>query len=419
MARTKRDARLENRTGRLKLEIGKRHWATVGEGLAICYRRTVKGFGNWEARLWLNGAYKFKGLGEADDFKDANGQDVLTYFQAADKARQFEQDAKHPYLEPITVAQAIERYLEWFKEHRKSYRDTLFAVEAHILPRLGDRVVGELTTREIKDWHGKLALRPTRKRTPPGEPQAFFDKPATADEKRARKSTANRVLTILKAVLNKAFQDELVADDTPWRRVKPFGNTEEPVVRFLNEAEAFRLINACPPDFRQLVKAALFTGARYGELVRVRASHVNLDTDMVLITAEAKSGKGRHVPLSAEGAAFFREAILGKTGDELVFTKEGGEAWGRSHQSRPMRDACEAANIQPAIGFHELRHTYASLLAQAGADLLTISKLLGHADTRITSRHYAHLCDKTLANAVRNLLPGFGHQVDKKVAAIR
>ena len=71
-------------------------------------------------------------------------------------------------------------------------------------------------------------------------------------------------------------------------------------------------------------------------------------------------------------------------------------------------DACARAKIEPAVTFHELRHSYASLLAQAGADLLTISKLLGHADTRVTARHYAHLTDTTLANAVNALLPSFG-----------
>ena len=64
------------------------------------------------------------------------------------------------------------------------------------------------------------------------------------------------------------------------------------------------------------------------------------------------------------------------------------------------------AKITPPIAFHELRHTYASHLAQAGVDLLTISKLLGHADTRITSKHYAHLADRTLAAAVTKL-PSF------------
>ena len=63
-------------------------------------------------------------------------------------------------------------------------------------------------------------------------------------------------------------------------------------------------------------------------------------------------------------------------------------------------------------------HTYASTLAQTGVDLLTISKLLGHADTRITSRHYAHLCDNTLKAAVAKL-PSFGHVPETKVQAIR
>gem|GEM_PF-4457105 len=56
------------------------------------------------------------------------------------------------------------------------------------------------------------------------------------------------------------------------------------------------------------------------------------------------------------------------------------------------------------------------MLAQLGVDLLTISKLLGHPNIRITSRHYAHLCDKTLKDAV-NKLPSFGHIKDEKVVA--
>jgi len=61
---------------------------------------------------------------------------------------------------------------------------------------------------------------------------------------------------------------------------------------------------------------------------------------------------------------------------------------------------------EPAVAFHELRHPYASHLAQAGVDLLRISELLGRADTRITSKHYTHLTDRTLAAAVTRL-PSF------------
>ena len=234
-----------------------------------------------------------------------------------------------------------------------------------------------------------------------------------------RKSTANRILTVLKAILNKAFEDGLVPDDKEWRKVKPFKQVDEPNVRFLTVAESIRLINSCEQDFRLLVQAAQFTGCRYGELTRILANHVNLDTGMVYINAETKSDKGRHVPLSDEGLAFFKEQIAGKSGLEYVFTRQDASSWRKNHQSRLMKTAGEQAKIDPPIGFHELRHTYASLLAQAGADLLTISKLLGHADTRITSRHYAHLCDKTLANAVKTLLPNFGHKNNDKVTSIR
>ena len=98
--------------------------------------------------------------------------------------------------------------------------------------------------------------------------------------------------------------------------------------------------------------------------------------------------------------------MTGKTGDELVLTRQDGTAWGHNYHVRALDAACKVAKVKPVVSFHELRHTYASHLAQAGVDLLTISKLLGHADTRITAKHYAHLADKTLALAVTKL-PAF------------
>ena len=125
------------------------------------------------------------------------------------------------------------------------------------------------------------------------------------------------------------------------------------------------------------------------------------------------------MPLNAEGRALFEALTAGKTGTACVFARSSGAAWGTNLHVRALADACAKSKIEPAITFHELRHTYASLLAQAGADLLTISKLLGHADTRITARHYAHLCDKTLANTVNALLPAFGNEAATNVAAIK
>jgi len=425
MARTKRDATLENRTNRLELPAGTRHWVSAGSGLALGYRRTVEGFGMWQGRRRLKEKYQFSTFGEADDFKKADGDTVLDYFQAYDKARQWSavltQEAHNPSAhaeKTYTVRKAAEDYLAWFKDHRKGYKETHLNIHAHILPTFGDVLVSELKTVSIKAWLNKLASTPARKRTGKGKKMAFRDAPKSENDKRARKSSANRSLTILKAILNRAFQDERVTDDTAWRRVKPFENADEPITRFLTEAECSRLINTSPTDFRALLKAGLFTGARYTELTTLKAKNVNIDTGNVYIEP-SKSGKGRHIPLSEQGLDFFKTACAGRTGEKLVFNKKDKTAWGRNHHARLLLEACKKAKIKPAIGFHDLRHTYASLLAQAGADLLTISKLLGHADTRITSRHYAHLCDKTMANAVNKFLPSFGHISENKVTAIR
>lgn len=424
MARTNRTSKLESRSNRLKQAVGTRHWISAGEGLSLGYRRTVEGFGMWQGRMRLKEQYRFSTLGEADDFREADGDKVLDYFQAYEKARQWAAQHTQEHGNPAAYAQrtltlrdAADKYLAWFKDHRKAYKETSLNIHAHILPAFGDALVSDIKTAQIRTWLNKLAATPARKRVGKGKKTAFRAAPKTDAEKRARKSSANRSLTILKAILNKAFQDELVKDDAAWRRVKPFENADEPITRFLTEAECRRLINAARKDFRQLVKAGLFTGARFTELTTLKAKDVNIDTGSIFIHP-SKSGKGRHIPLSADGLDFFKSQCAGMTGAKPVFTKQDGTIWGRNHHVRLLEDTCSKAKIEPAIGFHELRHTYASLLAQAGADLLTISKLLGHADTRITSRHYAHLCDKTLANAVKSLLPSFGHKQDSKIQTL-
>jgi integrase len=424
MARMVRETKLETRNARLKLEKGKRYWKSLDTGLAIGYRRTADGYGVWMFRMMNpdRETYTYKSIARADDNHDADGEEVLTFSQAQEKARSLAKETKAvgPEIGKLpTVTEAATHYLAWFKEHRKSYRETETTVNAHVIPAFGDHLVTDLTTKMIRQWHERIAIHPARKRTSiHSTKQAFREKAVTGDQKRARKSTANRILTVLKAILNKAFQDGMVSDDTAWRRVKPFENADEPVTRFLTEAESTRLVNACQPDFRPLVKAALFTGCRYGELTRLLTKSVNLDTNMIYITPEAKSGKGRYVPLSADGLDFFRTNTLGKVGSDHVFTRSDGAPWGKNHNVRLLKAACKQGKIEPEIGFHELRHTYASMLAQKGVDLLTISKLLGHADTRITSRHYAHLCDNTLKVAVAKL-PGFGHQTQEKVRELR
>ncbi|PKO70931.1 MAG: site-specific integrase [Betaproteobacteria bacterium HGW-Betaproteobacteria-14] len=424
MARTARSSKLETRTSRLKLAIGERHYVRIGKGISLGYRRGPEGSGNWEVRVFMpDGRYDFRALAKADDFIDANESDVLDYYAAQDRARQAAEDMRHPTAvsarrRKLTVKAAVDHYMDWYRHHGKSVKGMETTINAHILPAFGDMQVVDLDSQAIRKWHQDLSRMPARKRTSRyAKAQQFRDKPATEEEKRARKSTANRVLTVFKAILNKAYDHELVKDNQAWSKVKAFRRVEEPVIRFLTEAESTRLVNACAPDLRSLIHAALFTGARYSEITAMRAMDFNSNTGSIFINP-GKSGRGRHVPLNREGMAFFSELAAGKKGSELLFIKSDGTPWGKNHHVRALKEACRNARIEPEITFHELRHTYASLLAQAGADLLVISKLLGHSDTRMTSKHYAHLCDRTLANAVRNLLPGFGHKPDRKVRPI-
>ncbi|MBZ9748312.1 tyrosine-type recombinase/integrase [Mesorhizobium sp. CO1-1-7] len=86
----------------------------------------------------------------------------------------------------------------------------------------------------------------------------------------------------------------------------------------------------------------------------------------------------------------------------------GARLWEKSHQFRPMNEACKNAKIVPAIGFHGLRHTWASLSVMNGMPLLVVAKNLGHTDTRMVEKHYGHLAPSYVADAVRAGAPRFG-----------
>jgi integrase len=238
------------------------------------------------------------------------------------------------------------------------------------------------------------------------------------EARRRRKSTANRILTTLRAALNRAWREGKVASNAEWARVEPFKAVDTARIRYLQVAEAQRLLNAADPDFRKLVRAALETGARYGELVRLQVHDFNSDAGTIAIRT-SKSGKGRHIILTPEGAGFFGQLCTGRAGDEIMLVKANGEPWGRSEQVPLMRKACKIAKISPPNNFHGLRHTWASLAVMNGVPLMIVARNLGHADTRMCEAHYAHLAPNYVAEAIRAGAPRFGFSPDKKVTALR
>jgi integrase len=178
-------------------------------------------------------------------------------------------------------------------------------------------------------------------------------------------------------------------------------------VRYLTVPVAKRLINACDPEFRPLVQAALQTGARYSELARLQAHDFNPDSGTLAIR-QSKSGKARHVVLTDEGIALFRQLSMGRVGSDLLLCRAADEPWKPSHQGRRMRDTCAVAKINPPISFHGLRHTWASLAVMSGMPLMVVARNLGHADTRMVEKHYGHLAPSYVADAIRAHAPRFG-----------
>jgi integrase len=149
----------------------------------------------------------------------------------------------------------------------------------------------------IVAWHQKIAETPPRLRTKPGATQRYREADSSAEAVRRRRSTANRVLTILKAALNHAHHEGKCASDDAWRAVRAFREADAARLRYLSDAEARRLANACPPDFRALVTAALLTGCRFGELTAMTVDDFNPDAGTLRVRA-SKSMKPRHVVLS-------------------------------------------------------------------------------------------------------------------------
>jgi integrase len=429
MARTKRDNKIDNRTNRAKLlPKPEPYWTVLETGRALGYRKSAKGAGNWIARLYRadsKPSKRYESLGSADDYQEADGLDILTFGQAQTKAIEWfngralesaEADGVTPLSTgPYRVSNALDDYLrDAGRRGVKGIKIMTQTINAHIRPTLGDYEVAKLTKRRIENWLHALAEAPRRSTGKKREEVTFLAEAITEDEKRARKDSANRILTNLNAALNLALAARRYIGPAPWREVKRFRNVGVARVRFLSVEDQRRLVNVCRPGFKELVQAALYSGARYGELCRLGVRDFNAKAGTLFIET-SKSGKPRHIILTQEAMDWFTEQVMGKSNGAVLLTRPNAKgaarkfqsdpyAWGPHDQKKAMLEACAIAKIEP-LGFHELRHTYASGLVNAGVPLAFVAAQLGHVDTSMVEKHYGHLCPDAKADAIRKLAP--------------
>jgi integrase len=414
MARTVRDANLDTRTARARLKAsGKPYYRAIDPGLHLGYRKGKAG-GKWVMRWYVGeGDYRVETLATADDSADADGVAILDFRQAQALIR--ERFVEYTRLAkglpakdgPYTVGACLDEYLAFLDAKRKSAKDARWRAEALILPALGDIACTDLTAARLRRWLAVTATAAPRLRTRDGAEQRYRAIDGDDDEqRRKRRATANRTLTILKAALNRGWREGKIPSDDAWRRVEPFEEADAARVRYLTMDECRRLINTAAGAFQNLVRAALLTGCRFGELATLQVRDFNPDAGTLHIRT-SKSGKGRHVVLNDEGITFCGTITAARAGIELMLRKPDGDRWGKSNQTRPMAEACARAKIDPPANFHCLRHTYASHAAMAGAPLLVVAKNLGHADTRMVEKHYGHLSESYVAEAIRKAAPRF------------
>jgi len=432
MARTIKDTNLETRTARSRLKArGKPYYRTIEPGLHLGYRKPTSGAGKWVVRHYVGGqAYSVETIATADDNADADGVAILDFKQAQEQARErmvTRARAAAGKAGPYLVADAMEDYFDWLEAEGRTpeaIQDAKYRNCAFIDPELGKDEVASLKADRLRKWRDNLAKAQPRIRTRKDEEQKHREAVTGAGEggaalSRARRASANRIWTTLRAALNKAFEHSKVDSDVEWRKVKPFKGVDGARPGHLSVAEAKRLINASSPEFRPLVQAALFTGARYGQLARLTAADFDPDVGTLRVTTRKGDGsvKEYHVQLTAEGARFFAQQCAGKKRSDRLFKKDDGSVWEKSHQDRPMHEACAGAKISPALGINQLRHTYASLAIKNGVELIYIAKNFGHSDTRMVEKHYGHIRDSDFAKAIRKDAPRFGFKPDKKLAA--
>lgn len=404
---------LASRTSRSDLPASDTpEWELISPGIRLGYRRgrgTRGQGGSWlAASRSADGKRVQTRLGRADDLSAADGAGILTHEQAKEAARAWVKSLRSaPDAQPaLTVADALERYLEArTAEGMKAVYDARSRARVHILPKLGALRVADLTLDKLRRWRDAMVTAPKRLRTARHAIKANTRDVDVSDPEalRRRRDTANRTLTLLKAALNWAYQHQLIESDRAWRLLKPFRDTGAARVRFLDAAEQRRLLNTAQGALRDLVAAALMTGARFGELATLTVRDFDSANGTVFIE-RSKNGRARHIPLTAGGAALFERLAVGRDPRAPLLRGETGEAWKPAQYQRAFKAALERAKLE-SITLHELRHSYASAMVRNGAPLIVVAEALGHSGTRMAEKHYAHLAPSYVADTIRRTAP--------------
>jgi integrase len=342
MARSTRSSALESRTRRLALrKRGKPYWVRIDRGLSLGYRRNDTA-GPWIVRKSTgDGNSWIKNFATSDDFAEANGDDVLTFFQAQAIARTIARGGEATDG-LITVTAAIDRYaLDLATRGGRAYNAQL--ARLHLPPTLLTKPVGLLTVRDLRNFRDGLL------------------KGRTA-------GTVNRVISVLRAALElAATTDPRITNAAAFKvGLKKLPDAAKARNVVLTDAQVRTVVEhayAESAEFGLLIEVLAVTGARRSQAARLTVADLQNGSAPRLMMPSSLKGKGvkridhTPVPIPASLADKLKQAASNRPGDALLLTKPDGSVWVATDPYLPFMRTIEAAGLGEEVTPYSLRHS--------------------------------------------------------------
>ena len=347
---------------------------------SLFIRRTASGQETWYAQFWAGGRQVKRAVGKK---RASGGSDGLTRAQAEAALRRLVEETAvaPPPTERIGVAQAGERYLHHLEVvmQRKptTIHDYKIILNRHLIPFFGDRPLERIKADDVV---------------------AFM---AAKQRDGLSYKTINNLLNFLHGLFRHAMKRGWTNANPVAAVDRPRGNGADPDIRFLDLDEFEALLRAVPDDVLGPTEVVLYrtagmTGLRQGELVALRWRDVDWRAGVIRVRRNYTRGEfgtpksrrsSRAVPmadlLAAELDRHFQASAY-QGDDDLVFAHpQTGHVVDASKMRKRYKDALARAGLRE-VRFHDLRHTFGTHMAAAGAPLRAIQEWMGHRDYKTT-----------------------------------
>lgn len=401
----------------------------LATGRSFGYGRTPKGDGRWVARVRVTTGclYRERMIGLADDTRQANGETVLTYEQAKQRAVRWFQSPEFrdirveerpigwraslnvcPIGEEYTVAHVMRDYCQRKLEFgaRQSFQAAVSRANVYTIPLLGNTRCEDLTAQQCRSLllyvEGTVVDKKGGTRLTQIDPRSL-----DPEVRRKRRITANNTFTDFRSALNMAFGDGRIASNAAWRYVKIFRRVDRARTDILTWEQAKRLVDLATPEFRRLILAALYTGCRLSELFQMRVGDIEA-TRAAIYVRPVKCYRGRTIALPDEGYEFFKALAEGRGRESPLLRRNHDWPWTANYVAEHFKRMARKLGLPESFVFHCLRHTYASLLLRANTPPIVVARQLGHKSIETTLRMYAHVTDDFMDHEFRaRYKPGF------------